>query len=83
MIRMATRVSFCERHIDVVLQDENGVNYGVEVKSSLGAFNRNDADARRQFAADRWTNDNGAQPIGQNAKMGQIEGTSKIIWKTN
>lgn len=57
---------FGRRELDVVLEDPNtGLNYGVEVKSSLAAFRRFDAAARQQFSADRWINQYGAVGIGQ------------------
>ena len=78
--RVTVRTPFGRRVIDTVLRDENGVNYGVEVKSSVGAFTRNDAPARQQFAADRWINQNGAVGIGKDKDI-VISGTSKILWR--
>jgi hypothetical protein len=36
--------------------------------------------ARQQFAADRWVNQYGADAVGQNASLGRIQGSSKILW---
>ena len=76
---------FGRRVIDVVLRDPKNptLNYGVEVKSSVGAFNRNDAAARHQFAADRYINQYGAEVVGEWRKQGltHIAGTSKILWR--
>src|SRR5260370_15290617 len=79
--RVAVNTPFGMRFIDGVLEDPNtGLNYGVEIKSSVGAFNRNDAAARQQFAADRWINQYGAVGIGQHHGL-KIAGTAKILWR--
>lgn len=71
---------FGARRIDVILRNlETGQVGGVEVKSSLGAFNRFDAAARQQFAADRWINQFGAEAVGQNAGL-RIDNTIKLLW---
>jgi RHS repeat-associated protein len=73
---------FGNRIIDVVIRDpETGLYYGVEIKSTQGAFDRFDAAARQQFAGDRWINQWGGQVFGQWAgRIPRIEGTCKILW---
>jgi hypothetical protein len=78
---VSVQTPFGLRRYDVVLRDPaTGALQGVEVKSSVGAFNRFDAAARQQFAADRWVNQYGADAVGQNASLGRIQGSSKILW---
>jgi hypothetical protein len=83
--RVSVETPFGRRVIDVVLKDHKNpnLNYGVEVKSSLNALNRNDAAARQQFAADRWINQYGANVVGSWRDQGleRIEGTIKILWR--
>lgn len=68
------------RYFDVVLS-KNGHNTAVEIKSSLKAFKAFDADARRQFAADRWVNmRGGVTAVGQYEGL-TIESTIKILWE--
>jgi RHS repeat-associated protein len=72
---------FGERIVDTVWRDpETGLNYGVEIKSSMGALKRFDADARRQFAADRWINYYGVVAKGRYKGL-RIDGTCKILWR--
>lgn len=60
---------------------KNGHNTAVEIKSSLKAFKAFDADARRQFAADRWVNmRGGVTAVGQYKGL-TIESTIKILWE--
>jgi YD repeat-containing protein len=79
---VTVKTPFGERRVDVVIQDTAGTNHGVEIKTSAGAFDRNDADARQQFAADRWINTqgDGVRGIGQNSGL-LISTTSKILWR--
>jgi len=80
-VRVKTPFSPYWREIDVVLRGPNSdLNFGVEVKSSIGAINRNDAAACQQFAADRWINQYGAEAIGKDKGL-VISGTSKILWR--
>lgn len=62
-----------------VLRGPGGQVGGVELKSSLNAFNRFDAPARQQFSADRWINEFGAQGVGQ-AEDIFLDNTIKILW---
>lgn len=78
---VSVQTPFGLRRYDVVLRSPaTGELQGVEIKSSMGAFNRFDAAARQQFAADRWVNRYGADIVGQNASLGRIQGASKILW---
>ena len=74
---------FGQRKYDLVLRNPaTGATSGVEIKSSAGAMNRWDADARQQFAADSWINMNGgATSVGGAGKGGiEIQSTYKIQW---
>jgi RHS repeat-associated protein len=71
---------FGARRMDVILRNpETGLIGGIEVKSSLGAFNRFDAATRRQFSADWWINKFGAEAVGQYSGL-RIDNTIKILW---
>jgi len=71
---------FGARRMDVILLNpETGGVGGVEIKSSLGAFERFDAPARQQFSADRWINSFGAQGTGRYKDI-FIDNTIKILW---
>lgn len=75
------RTPFGARRIDVILLNpETGSIGGIEIKSSLGAFNRFDAAARQQFSADRWINTFGATSVGEQSGI-TINSTIKILWQ--
>jgi hypothetical protein len=71
---------FGRRDVDVILRNKTtGEVGGIEIKSSMEAFNRFDEAARQQFAADRWINTGGAQGVG--AASGEVLNyTMKIQW---
>jgi hypothetical protein len=79
---VSVQTPFGLRKYDLALRDP-GTNelWGVEIKSSEGAFNRFDRAARQQFAADRWVTEFGADVVGQNADLGRIRGSYKILWE--
>ena len=79
---VSVQTPFGLRKYDLALRDP-GTNelWGIEIKSSEGAFNRFDAPARQQFAADRWVNEYGANVVGKNAELGRMTGSYKILWK--
>jgi hypothetical protein len=71
---------FGTRRMDVILENpQTGLVGGVEIKSSLGAFNRFDQAARQQFSADRWINTYGATSVGEQSGI-TINNTIKILW---
>jgi hypothetical protein len=71
---------FGARRMDVILLNpESGEIGGVEIKSSLGAFDRFDAAARQQFSADRWINTFGGTSVGEQSGI-TINNTIKILW---
>ena len=76
---LSFRTPFGLRRYDAVLRSPGGQLGGVELKSSLSAFNRFDSPARQQFSADRWINDFGAQGVGQ-AEDIFLDNTIKILW---
>jgi hypothetical protein len=73
---------FGQRDYDVVIRDPvSGRILGVEVKSSVDAFLRNDEAARQQFAADRWLNrEGGLDAIGKGKGI-HIDEAIKILWE--
>lgn len=71
---------FGARRMDaILLNPETSEIGGVEIKSSLGAFERFDAAAQQQFSADRWINTFGAQGVGRSKDI-FIDNTVKILW---
>ena len=78
------KTPFGNRRYDAVVRDpKTEAASGVEIKSSENAMLRNDADARRQFAADRWINmqKEGVTAIGENEGHLPIRSTYKIQWQ--
>jgi len=75
-VYIQTPFSAAGRRVDVLLRNPltNDLQ-AIEIKSSLAAFNRFDAAARQQFAADRWINQYGAQSV-----LGWVESSMKILW---
>ncbi|WCJ57960.1 hypothetical protein NXS98_09485 [Fontisphaera persica] len=71
---------FGARRMAVILENpQKGLIGGVEIKSSVGAFNRFDRAARQQFSADRWINTYGATSVGEQSGI-TINNTIKILW---
>lgn len=78
---MSFRTPFGNRRLDVVLRNlDTGNVGGVEIKSTVGAFERFDRAARQQFSADRWINTHGADAVGQFEGL-SIDNTLKILWE--
>jgi hypothetical protein len=66
--------------ITIILQEPvTGLIGGVEIKSSLPAFERLDEAARRQIDADRWLNIVGGTSIGQRFGI-YIDNTLELMW---
>ncbi len=79
---ISVRTPFGQRRYDVVLRDRTTEAVtAVEIKSSRSAFERFDAPARQQFAADRWLmNEGGLHAIGK-ADGTFIDDVIKILWE--
>ncbi len=77
---VSVRTPFGRRRYDLVVRNGNGPITGVEIKSSQHAFQRFDAAARQQFAADRWLRMNGGLNAMGNNKGLFIEDCIKISW---
>lgn len=73
---------FGTRKFDVVLRNVTTKEVtAVEIKSSMAAFNRWDAAARQQFAADRYVKQFSAEAIGKGKRIGVIQDIIKVVWK--
>lgn len=78
---VSVRTPFGGRRYDVVLRNlQTGEIGGVEIKSSQAAFDRFDAAARQQSAADRFVSRNGAVATGRFEGV-EIDSAIKILWE--